>query len=115
MPTQSYRQLISCQYHDDGEKELGPTVATLSLGSPSIMSFRPKKLNEVWPENLKSTEMKQKAHAREARCECGGNTANCRKKCRRKRPHKLPVIRFALNHGDMVVMHGTQIHRLYEV
>ncbi|KAI0182933.1 hypothetical protein EV127DRAFT_353860 [Xylaria flabelliformis] len=30
-------------FHDDGEKELGPTVATLSLGSPSIMRFRGKK------------------------------------------------------------------------
>ncbi|KAI0838289.1 hypothetical protein F5Y06DRAFT_303962 [Hypoxylon sp. FL0890] len=29
--------------HDDGEKELGPNVATLSLGSPSIMKFYPKK------------------------------------------------------------------------
>ncbi|KAI2617129.1 hypothetical protein GGR54DRAFT_649065 [Hypoxylon sp. NC1633] len=28
--------------HDDGEKELGPSVATLSLGSPSVMKFMPK-------------------------------------------------------------------------
>ncbi|KAF6835908.1 hypothetical protein CPLU01_04011 [Colletotrichum plurivorum] len=30
-------------FHDDGEDTLGPTVATLSLGSPSQMSFRLKK------------------------------------------------------------------------
>ncbi|KAI0883663.1 uncharacterized protein GGS22DRAFT_189634 [Annulohypoxylon maeteangense] len=29
--------------HDDGEKELGPTVATLSLGSASLMKFSAKK------------------------------------------------------------------------
>jgi hypothetical protein len=33
---------MSVQFHDDGEKELGPTVAALSLGSPSLMKFRPK-------------------------------------------------------------------------
>lgn len=30
------------KYHDDGESELGPTVAALSLGSPSTMKFRPR-------------------------------------------------------------------------
>ncbi|KAI1809903.1 hypothetical protein GGS20DRAFT_595396 [Poronia punctata] len=29
-------------FHDDGEKELGPTVATMSVGSPSVMKFRRK-------------------------------------------------------------------------
>ncbi|KAI0521616.1 hypothetical protein F5B22DRAFT_661958 [Xylaria bambusicola] len=38
-----YFEESKISYHDDGEKELGPTVATLSLGSPSIMSFRGKK------------------------------------------------------------------------
>lgn len=31
------------QFHDDGEDTLGPTVATLSLGSPAQMLFRSKK------------------------------------------------------------------------
>ncbi|WYZ39262.1 hypothetical protein EsH8_III_001176 [Colletotrichum jinshuiense] len=30
-------------YHDDGEDTLGPTVATLSLGSPALMTFKMKK------------------------------------------------------------------------
>ncbi|KAK5626795.1 hypothetical protein RRF57_002510 [Xylaria bambusicola] len=38
-----YFQESKISFHDDGEKELGPTVATLSLGSPSVMSFRGKK------------------------------------------------------------------------
>ena len=64
------------QYHDDGEKELGPTVATLSLGGDATMMFRPKA----------------------------------------KKPTELPaVLCITLRHGDIVVMHGTRIQKLYEV
>ncbi|ROT34664.1 hypothetical protein SODALDRAFT_285960 [Sodiomyces alkalinus F11] len=62
-------------YHDDGEDTLGPTVATLSLGSPALMAFRIKK--------------KHNSDQRE-------------------------VLRFPIYHGDMVVMHGTDIHQFYE-
>ncbi|CAI4210833.1 unnamed protein product [Parascedosporium putredinis] len=62
----------------EGANTLGPTVATLSLGSPSTMSFRPK---------LKGKDKK-------------GNTS---------------VLDLRLLHGDIVVMHGTDIHRCYEV
>ncbi|KZO98787.1 hypothetical protein CALVIDRAFT_596408, partial [Calocera viscosa TUFC12733] len=34
------RLTASSQYHDDGEDGLGPVVASLSLGSPALMSFR---------------------------------------------------------------------------
>ncbi|KAH8816837.1 hypothetical protein F5884DRAFT_236441 [Xylogone sp. PMI_703] len=37
-----YFEGTSIGYHDDGEAELGPTVATLSLGAAATMSFRPK-------------------------------------------------------------------------
>ncbi|KAL2757753.1 hypothetical protein ACRALDRAFT_2016840 [Sodiomyces alcalophilus JCM 7366] len=64
------------QYHDDGEDTLGPTVATLSLGSPAVMAFRMKK--------------KYNSAQRE-------------------------MLRFPIYHGDMVVMHGTDIHQFYEI
>lgn len=32
----------SLQYHDDGERGLGPFVASISLGSDALMSFRRK-------------------------------------------------------------------------
>ncbi|KAK1590851.1 uncharacterized protein LY79DRAFT_686310 [Colletotrichum navitas] len=38
-----YMEEDKISYHDDGEDTLGPTVATLSLGSPSLMSFKTKK------------------------------------------------------------------------
>lgn len=72
-------------YHDDGEKELGPTVATLSLGSPAVMRFRPKRKTRLGQEG------------------------------KGKRGEKPSVLSFVLNHGDMVIMHGTDIHREYEV
>ncbi|WVQ73812.1 hypothetical protein IAR50_003393 [Cryptococcus sp. DSM 104548] len=37
-----YREGQKMGYHDDGEPGLGPVVASLSLGSSAIMSFRPK-------------------------------------------------------------------------
>ncbi|TGJ84652.1 hypothetical protein E0Z10_g4126 [Xylaria hypoxylon] len=67
-------------YHDDGEKELGPTVATLSLGSPSIMSFRAKK-KAGFGEALSKDRV---------------------------------MLSFYLQHGDIVIMHGTKIHQHYE-
>ncbi|KAK7974121.1 hypothetical protein PG989_015969 [Apiospora arundinis] len=71
-------------YHDDGEKELGPTVATLSLGSPAVMHFRPKR----------KTNLGQVGSG--------------------KKGNKDHVISFVLNHGDIVIMHGNHIHRDYE-
>ncbi|GKT69493.1 oxoglutarate iron-dependent oxygenase protein [Colletotrichum tofieldiae] len=38
-----YMEEDKISYHDDGEDTLGPTVATLSLGSPALMSFKRKK------------------------------------------------------------------------
>ncbi|SPO00159.1 uncharacterized protein DNG_03009 [Cephalotrichum gorgonifer] len=66
-------------WHDDGEDTLGPTVATVSLGSPSTLSFRPK----------------------------------IKAKGRTKRSNGS-VLDMQLLHGDIVVMHGTEIHRCYE-
>ncbi|KAI0401608.1 hypothetical protein F4802DRAFT_618804 [Xylaria palmicola] len=74
-----YFQGSQIGYHDDGEKELGPTVATLSLGSPSTMRFRGKK--KVGFENTAKGRV---------------------------------MLSFNLEHGDMVVMHGTKIHKVYE-
>ncbi|KAK2001110.1 hypothetical protein LX36DRAFT_629421 [Colletotrichum falcatum] len=42
-----YMEEDKINYHDDGEDTLGPTVATLSLGSPALMSFKTKKSYSV--------------------------------------------------------------------
>ncbi|QDS69615.1 hypothetical protein FKW77_008812 [Venturia effusa] len=38
-----YMQGNKINYHDDGERGLGPTIATLSLGTPATMTLRMKK------------------------------------------------------------------------
>lgn len=75
-----YFQGSQISFHDDGEKELGPTVATLSLGSPSVMRFRGKK-NAGFQNTVGS----------------GG-----------------VMLSLILEHGDIVIMHGTKIHQYYE-
>jgi hypothetical protein len=79
-----YFEETNIGYHDDGEKELGPTVATLSLGAEAIMSFRPKAKVALGPtaNNAKGT--------------------------------KADVLKVVLRHGDIVVMHGSGIQKLYE-
>ncbi|KAK8073793.1 hypothetical protein PG994_004692 [Apiospora phragmitis] len=79
-----YFQGSKISYHDDGEKELGPAVATLSLGSPAVMRFRPKRKTQLGQEG------------------------------KGKRGDKPSVISLVLKHGDIVIMHGTDIQREYE-
>jgi len=75
------------QYHDDGEHELGPVVAALSLGSPSTMRFRPK---------LKT------GYFLPLRNENG-------------KPRYKDVLEVPMKHGDMMVMAGTEIQKVFEV
>ncbi|KAI1392335.1 uncharacterized protein F4822DRAFT_441355 [Hypoxylon trugodes] len=86
-----YNELLALGYfekskispHDDGEKELGPNVASLSLGSPSVMKFAPKKGVNIG--SAKDIENK----------------------------NRKPVLSLLLEHGDMLVMHGEIIQKLY--
>ena len=38
--TAAYMEKQSMGFHTDGERGLGPVVASLSMGSPAIMKFR---------------------------------------------------------------------------
>ncbi|KAI3326975.1 hypothetical protein HD806DRAFT_550664 [Xylariaceae sp. AK1471] len=75
-----YFEKSQISFHDDGERELGPTVATLSLGSPSTMRFRAKSKSGIH------------------------NTVGAGR----------IMLSLYLEHGDMVIMHGTKIHQYYE-
>ncbi|KAJ2986248.1 hypothetical protein NUW58_g5117 [Xylaria curta] len=75
-----YFENSQISYHDDGEKELGPTVATLSLGSPSVMNFRAKKKAD-FGDKLRADRV---------------------------------LLSFVVEHGDLVIMHGTKIHKYYD-
>ncbi len=75
------------QYHDDGEHELGPVVAALSLGSPSVMKFRPKRKTSFLLPTVQDR----------------GNVSY------------KEVLEVPMKHGDMMVMAGTEIQKVYEV
>lgn len=75
------------QYHDDGEDTLGETVATLSLGASSTMCFRPKNNSTI-----------------------GGVL-----KSKGSKVSKKDYVQITLNHGDIIVMHGSGLHKYYEV
>ncbi|MCJ1474052.1 hypothetical protein MMC13_002710 [Lambiella insularis] len=119
-------------YHDDGEKELGPTVASLSLGATAFMSIRLKKryytgittkgnkydheapvlpgcvleaerkaLNAKWGnvtpaefDTLQKAFYKQ--HSRELNRNCP------------------ELLNMTLMHGDIMVMHGSDLQKYYE-
>ncbi|KAK4240107.1 hypothetical protein C8A03DRAFT_13524 [Achaetomium macrosporum] len=81
-----YMEDDKINYHDDGEKELGPAVAALSLGSPSTMKFRPKRKTGFFLPTKKD----------------------------RGRPGYKEVLEVTMKHGDMMVMVGTEIQKVYE-
>ncbi|KAI5817650.1 hypothetical protein BZA77DRAFT_366057 [Pyronema omphalodes] len=71
-----YLEEQAMNYHQDGERGLGPTVASISLGCPAEMSFRVKKTT-----NSKASK---------------------------------PCLKLMLHHGDVMIMHGADIQRVYE-
>lgn len=94
------------QYHDDGEKTLGPTVATLSLGANATMNFRPKKKT-----NIPSLD--------EGNFRSGGRgkkiTDAAKSKDKKDKSEKPAILSIKLEHGDIVIMHGREIQKLFEV
>lgn len=118
------------QFHDDGESTLGPTVATLSLGGQAKMMIRMKatyysgktkagiydplapvlpgckcyeervKLNSLYGKVSKVAFAEAKAKVYKDMSRIGN----------------APVLlTLQLNHGDMVVMHGGEMQKFYEV
>ncbi|KAI5856269.1 hypothetical protein BZA05DRAFT_471384 [Tricharina praecox] len=90
-------------FHQDGEKGLGPTVASISLGCPAIMEFRIKAKNskrgrrEHRSPSEKEDDDEAVAKAAEERCE-----------------KKRARLSLKLNHGDIVIMHGARIQTIWE-
>ncbi|KAH6674849.1 hypothetical protein B0J14DRAFT_561877 [Halenospora varia] len=80
-----YFETGKMDYHDDGEKTLGPTVSSISLGSSATMVFRPKVGSHIM----------------------GPGKPN-------PKGEKKDVLSFVLEHGDIMVMHGSGIHKHYE-
>jgi alkylated DNA repair dioxygenase AlkB len=93
----------SKQYHDDGEKTLGPTVATLSLGANATMNFRPKKKTHI--PSFEGGNISVRGRGKSTLSKFGS----------KDKKDKSSVLSINLEHGDIVIMHGREIQQLFEV
>lgn len=122
---------LTKQFHDDGEKGLGPTVATYSLGADANMSFRMKRVYHTGFSRagvFRGDEAPLLGCANYAeRFELYNDgeellTTDPERwdklmdKCRRsKNSNAPPAVSLTLRHGDFLVMHGADIQKYYEV
>ncbi|KAI9828288.1 MAG: hypothetical protein M1819_006626 [Sarea resinae] len=126
--TLGYFQDQSISFHDDGEKGLGPTIATLSVGCPAKMTLRMKakhfcghfksKYVAEKPvpgccryEERKAEYEKWVATSPEGRDAKGKSIVSAFKI---KSKHGPAAVTIELNHGDIVIMHGADIQKYYE-
>ncbi|KAK7511804.1 uncharacterized protein IWZ02DRAFT_385467, partial [Phyllosticta citriasiana] len=129
-----YFERQGIDYHDDGEKGLGPTIATLSLGSTSNMRIRMKSKHHNGATKsgayvdlppligcLKYEERKA-AHdiLEQLRAEGELDAAKYRVKQLPKelglksKGNAKDVLNMFLRHGDIVIMHGAAIQQYFE-
>jgi len=126
--------ISSAQYHDDGEKDLGPTIATLSLGGDAIMTMRLKgrywkfpkgmtldtydPLAPVFPgSQLYKERMEVNDYFRAGDMQAFGIAkAELFRKLKKNNNAKnaSPVLTMKLKMGDMIVMHGAEMQQYFE-
>ncbi|KAJ8295918.1 hypothetical protein OF846_001254 [Rhodotorula toruloides] len=99
-------------YHDDGERGLGPYVASVSLGSDALMTFRAKgkKKTRAFGGGAGRTGKKAKAAASADDANEETEDGDGKKADRSKRT----VCKMRLRHGDVMVMEGEEMQRLFE-
>jgi alkylated DNA repair dioxygenase AlkB len=140
----AYLQDQSMNYHDDGEKGLGSTVATLSLGGRADMGFKPK---SPFYHGMKTISYKKKrmtvmtkdeplpefpnydlrmrflAEIRDANLSEDAEherLAEMATALRAAYPSKKShtkvddYIKLSLGHGDIVIMRGAHLQKFYE-
>jgi hypothetical protein len=135
----SYFEFQKISYHDDGETGLGPTIATLSLGSPATMRIRMKArhyhgvssagvYNDCTPipgcrEFEKRGVVCGELEALKSKEKEGGGTGRVYRERLKQIPRELglksqgkakDVLKMEVRHGDVVVMHGRELQRVYE-
>lgn len=122
------------QYHDDGETDLGPTIATLSLGGEAEMLIRMKEKyfsSKRFNVNLQDANMDivpgcqmyedrmklRSAYASRDPEEIRVALGLFKKRLATEDRTKLarPCLTLNLRHGDMVVMHGAGTQKFFEV
>ncbi|KAJ5087716.1 hypothetical protein N7456_011332 [Penicillium angulare] len=128
-----YFEGMKMGYHDDGEKGLGPTIASLSLGGSSKMTLRMKakyfhgqtSSNCITKGDpvLKGCRLEEERRALREELDLGIKDQQAYEEALkalfRQNPKKTtgmaPVaVTMNLHHGDMVVMNGALLQRYYE-
>lgn len=122
--------------HDDGEKDLGPDIASLSLGGAAAMNFKMKSKHwiakgltagnydpKLWvvpgcqasKERIAVNELFKAGRMEEYEAAKKELFKLLNKDSEKRRKNGPIVLTLELRHGDMVVMHGEQIQEIYEV
>ncbi|KAI9676062.1 MAG: hypothetical protein M1817_000805 [Caeruleum heppii] len=132
MLTVGYFEGQKMDYHDDGEADLGPTIATLSLGCPASMTLRMKyaphfgvskqgnPYNDPPLPGCADYENRRRHHSLSAGRPSSpdnrrGGLLPTDPNLHTPRKGNPPVLlSLQLNHGDMVCMHGAGIQKYYE-
>lgn len=130
--TLGYFEDQSIDYHDDGEKGLGPTIATLSLGSPASFKLRMKHTpnngatagglyyHEHPPiPGCEKYEERNAAHERIMQNVPKTNTTAYFKQCATDLGLKggkagKPLLDLTLVHGSILIMHGSVLQDCFE-
>ncbi|CAD0082008.1 unnamed protein product [Aureobasidium vineae] len=140
----AYLQDQSMSYHDDGEKGLGSTVATLSLGGRADMNFRPKApfyhgkkaithnqkrmtvmtMDEPLPEfpnyELRKQfidEIQNSTLSEDEKKERRAEMAVALRAAYAPKKSHTKVddyVKLSLGHGDIVIMRGAHLQKYYE-
>ena len=124
------------QWHDDGEKDLGPDIASLSLGGAATMTFRmkskyylPKNLtpdkynpeipvqkgSQAWQLRTAVNDLFKAGRVAEYEVAKTDLFKFLNKDSEKKKKHAPTCLTLELRHGDMVVMHGAEIQKVWEV
>lgn len=121
-------------YHDDGEAGLGPTIATLSLGSPGTMHVRLKSKNHtgvsakgIYTDSPPLPGCRSYPARRALAADLAQLKASVSPKQYQARLKQIPkelglrsggnakdAVTLKLGHGDVVVMHGEAVQKYYE-
>ncbi|KAK9388217.1 2OG-Fe(II) oxygenase superfamily-domain-containing protein [Lipomyces mesembrius] len=106
---------VECQrigYHSDSEADIGATIASISLGSRAVMKFRKK----VATSRLHNSSGQEMTNAENMLLWSDIDTDDgiiptCAAPSNARKSGPGPILQLELGHGDVVIMHGTDIQR----
>ncbi|GAA5976239.1 hypothetical protein JCM10908_005427 [Rhodotorula pacifica] len=109
---------MNLQYHDDGERGLGPFVASISLGSDAMMSFR-RKDTKKRPRVRKTIDPSKTPSPSEAGDNDSGEEADeaavpTSDGVKRRSNSSRVALKIRLKHGDIMLMEGEEMQRQFE-